>query len=259
MALLRREPEPEVEREAVETAALLAFEGGRNEEAEQLWHRAMQLAAGDPAAQARCRIGLANRYLRAGDGDRALHTLEQALTTARAASDRILEGRVLNNIGLVHAWAGRTDDALRCYRAALELREGLGYTRGVVVNHHNIGDVWFQAKDFPRARLAFQRSRELAAAIGWTRGVVLNEVFLAYLDEQRDPSTILDAADRARALGDAESAVTGRWLAGRWAVEHQRPEAARETLPQALLEATRLGLRPMADTIRAALESLPAP
>jgi class 3 adenylate cyclase/tetratricopeptide (TPR) repeat protein len=258
MELLRREPDREVEREAVETAALLAFESGRNEEAEQHWQRAMALAADDPAAVARCRIGLANRYLRMGDGDRALLTLDQALTTARAAGDRILEGRVLNNIGLVHAWANRTEDALRCYREALELREGLGYTRGVVVNHHNIGDVWFQAKDFGRARLAFQRSRELASSIGWARGVVLNDVFLTYLDDRQDQGAILEATARARSLGDAEVAVTGLWLAGRWALEHGCPPLAREPLQQALAEASRLGLAPMVDTVRAALATLPS-
>jgi serine/threonine protein kinase/tetratricopeptide (TPR) repeat protein len=258
LELLRREPDGEVEREAVETAALLAFEGGRNDDAERLWHRALALAGEDAAASARCRIGLANRYLRMGDGDRALAALQVALATARAAKDRLLEGRVLNNIGLVHAWARRTDDALRCYREALELREGLGYTRGVVVNHHNIGDVWFQANDHARARLSFQRSRELAASIGWARGVVLNDVFLAYLEASADAGGILEATGRAQALGDAESAVTGLWLAGRWALEHDQARAAREPLQQALDEATRLGLRPMADTVRTTLEGLPA-
>lgn len=259
MELLRREPDPEVEREAVETSALLAFEAGRNDEAERLWHRAMDLAGEDPAAVARCRIGLANRYLRMGDGARALEALQQALVTARNAGERILEGRVLNNIGLVHAWARRTDEALRCYREALELREGLGYTRGVVVNHHNIGDVWFQAGDHGRARLAFQRSRELASSIGWTRGVVLNDVYLAYLAADGDAEDILTATSRAQELGDGEIAVTGLWLAGRWALEHGHGPLARETLDRALAEATRLGLGPMQDTVRAALAELPIP
>jgi serine/threonine protein kinase/tetratricopeptide (TPR) repeat protein len=256
--LLRRDPDPAVEREAVETAALVSFEAGNNDEAERLWHRAMTLAVDEPAAVARCRIGLANRYLRMGDGDRALQTLEVALATARTAGDRILEGRVLNNIGLVHAWARRTDDALRCYRQALELREGLGYTRGVVVNHHNIGDVWFQANDFVRARLAFQRSRELAASIGWARGVALNDVFLAYLD-QRGQEPILEATARAVELGDVEIAVTGWWLAGRLALEAGSAQDARPPLLRALEAATRLGLSPMIELVQGTLAAIAPP
>jgi tetratricopeptide (TPR) repeat protein len=245
-----------VERDTVETAALVAFEEGRNDDAERLWRRAMALAANDAAAMARCRIGLANRYLRMGDGERALATLEAALATARAAEDRILEGRVLNNIGLVHAWAHRTEDALRCYRQALELREGLGYTRGVVVNHHNIGDVWFHANDLPKARLAFERSRELASSIGWARGEVLNEVFLSYLD-QRGPAEVLAVTERAVELGDLEIAVTGYWLAGRLALEQGLLSHARQPLQRALEEATRLGLSQMVEQVRSTITNAP--
>src|SRR5262249_33426218 len=51
---LRVEADPEVEREAIEFSALLAYEEGRNDEAESLWQRAMALAEGDPALVARC-------------------------------------------------------------------------------------------------------------------------------------------------------------------------------------------------------------
>ncbi|MEZ4239404.1 MAG: tetratricopeptide repeat protein [Myxococcota bacterium] len=258
-AVLRIDPDPDVEREAVEASAILAFGLGQNEEAEELWQQALKLADGNPAAMARCQIGLANRYLRSGDHDRARELLERALGTVRSAGDRILEGRVLNNIGLVHSWAGRHPLALQYYRAALELREGLGYTRGVVVNHHNIGDVHFHCGDHARAHVAFARSRELADEIGWERGVALNDVFLAYLDARSASGTVDDvlaAAERARSLADPDIVATGLWLAGRWLLEDGQPDAAREKLGEALDEARRFELQPMIARLERTLAEL---
>ncbi len=205
---------------------------------------------------ARCEIGLANRHLRTGDHERAQELLERALGTAREAGDRILEGRVLNNIGLVHSWGGRQDEALHYYRAALELREGIGYTRGVVVNYHNIGDVHFHSGDGARAWVSFQRSRELAAQIGWERGVALNDVYLAYLDVGATAESVLEAADRARSVGDPEITTAGGWLAGRWLLEHDRPDEGRQQLEAALEEARRFELGPMVEVIRQALDAM---
>ncbi len=251
-AQLRSEPDPEVEREAVEASAMLAFEEGRNADAELLWQQAMALAEGDSAAMARCQIGLANRFLRSGAHDRAGELLFEAVQTSRAAGDRILEGRVLNNVGLVHSWAGRHEEALASYRAALELRQGIGYTRGVVINHHNIGDVHFQNGDRAKAWVAFHRSRELATEIGWTRGVSLNDVYLAYLHVTAghgDITALSDAIEHARQLGDNEILTSGLWLAGRHLLEIGQPGAARVHLEEALETARQFGMQPMVEII----------
>jgi serine/threonine protein kinase/tetratricopeptide (TPR) repeat protein len=256
---LRIEPDVEVERETVETAAQLAYGQGRYEDAEHLWQRALALSEDDPAARARCEIGLANRYLRSGEHDRARELLEHALGTARASQDRITEGRVLNNIGLVHSWAGRHAMALHYYRAALELREGIGYTRGVVVNHHNIGDVHFHSGEYAKAWVSFQRSRELAEEIGWERGVALNDVFIAFLDARQgraDVDAILSATERARSFGDHEIVATGLWLAGRYYLERSRTDLAETHLTQALSEARRISLEPMIQVLEESLRTL---
>ncbi len=255
-ALLEIEDDPELEMEALEASAGLAFDRGSHAEAEALWERAIELADDDLVAVARCEIGLANRHLRMGDYGRAARLLERALVTARGAGDRILEGRVLNNIGLLRAWTGELEEALRYYRAALEVREGVGYTRGVVVNHHNIGDVHFQTGDYARAWVAFSRSRELASQIGWERGVVLNDVYLAYLDAdagRADVAPLLEATERAGRLGDPEVSTSGAWLAGRWLMAHGREEEATAQLESALQDARRLGLQPMVELIEEAL------
>ena len=258
-ALLRLEEDPKLQLEALEAAASLAFDEGRNAEAEALWQQALTQAADDPQAIVRCQIGLSNRYLRSGQYDAAGPLLETALESARKAGDRILEGRVLNNIGLLHSWSHRYEEALSSYRKALEVREGIGYTRGVVINHHNIGDTHFQVADWAKAYVAFQRSRELAEEMGWLRGVVLNEVYMAYIRAirgQTDVDSVLECTERARALGDSETTTAGAWLAGRLLMEQGDHVRARAQLESALDDAERWDLKPMALVIQEVLDSL---
>lgn len=256
--MLPMEDEPDIELEALEASATLAFEQGRSEEAEELWKAVLDRASHDPALTARCQIGLANRWIRTNDLERAQPLLRSALRASRKAKNRILEGRVLNNIGLLYSWSKKPDDALFYYRRALEVREGIGYSRGVVINHHNVGDVHFQKGHWSRAHVAFSRSRELASRIGWDRGVVLNDVYLAFIDATRGESTVqdlLDATVRARALDDPEITTTGSWLLARHLVESGHPDAP-DQLTRALQDAERWGLMPMVGLIRDAIARL---
>ncbi len=249
LALLRADDEVEVRREALEGLADLAFDEGDDEAAEALWHEALALAEHDPVASARCRLGLASRHLRSGQHDRAEKLLETALVEARSSGDRILEGRVLNNMGLLRSWREDHDGALEFYRAALELRQSIGYTRGVAVNQHNLGDVHLRKGDRALAGSAFARSRDLAASMGWSVLVALNEVYLAYL--QSDQVDDIDqAAEASRALGDPEGGLAGDWLAGRWQLEHGQGEEGLQRIDAALASAEAQGLRSLAQMIR---------
>ena len=258
-ALLHLEEDPQLQLEALEAAAALAFDEGRNAEAEALWQEALSQAADDPQAVVRCQIGLSNRYLRSGQYDEAGPLLETALRSAREAGDRILEGRVLNNIGLLHSWSHRYDEALSSYRRALEVREGIGYTRGVVINHHNVGDTHFQVEDWAKAYVAFQRSRELAEEMGWMRGVVLNDTYMAFISAVRgqgDVDEVLACTERARELGDTETTTAGAWLAGRLLLEQGKDTAATDQLRSALEDARKWDLQPMVAVIEEMLEGI---
>ena len=258
MALLRLEDDDELEREALEAAAALAFDEGRDDDATRLWQQAMATAKHDPITMARCLLGLATRTIRAGHLDQAEPLLAQALANARRAGDRILEGRVLNNQGLLHSWREDHDRALEFYRAALELRQSIGYTRGVAVNQHNLGDVHLRRGDRVRAAGAFARSRDLAQSLGWASLVTLNDIYLAYLGSDT-LQPILDATAKARALDDAEGVTAGGWLAGRWLAEHDDLDAARAHLHTALDDAQQHRFEPMAALIRRELQGLSEP
>ncbi|MBA2321162.1 MAG: tetratricopeptide repeat protein [Deltaproteobacteria bacterium] len=262
LSLARLHDDRRLVRDALEAMAGLAFDEGRAADSEKLWSEALAFAEGDAAAVARCESGLANRFLRAGRLDEARGLLTRALTTAREAGDRVLEGRVLNNIGLLHAQSGESEEALRYFRQALEVREGLGYRRGVVINHHNIGDIHFHRGDFARAHVAFSRSREIAEEMGWLRGAALNDIFLAYIDGVRGGTDVagLDAAvQRARVLADGETVALGESLLGRWWKEHADPPEAEVHYRHALTAARDAELLPLAANLEREIAELAGP
>lgn len=260
-SLLRYEHDDELDFQALRSAALLAYEEGRNNDSETLWTEALALCADRPAHAATCRLGLANRFERAGEYERSVTLLLQALQEARAAGDRILEGRVLNNIGIHHAQREHFDEALYFYRTALEVREGIGYKKGVIINHHNIGDVHFSTGDYAKAAVAFDRSRDLANQVNDEACVLINQVYLGYIDAERGLpglEKISQSIERARTIGDGETLVIGQWLLARWHVSQAEYEAARELLDEADADLNQWGLHNMKPHLNAVLESLNA-
>lgn len=244
----------------LEARASLALQEGRDARADALWNEALSASGDDLAARARCLIGLANRHLRAGDTERANPLLDRAMADAEDAGDRLLLGRAQNNRGTSASLAGDHDTALDWYRRSLQTREGLGYPRGVVFNHHNIGDAHFHKDDFAHAWVAFQRSRELAHDLGWDGGMALNDVYLGYIQAHRGESegTARIAAARRVAVDceDADTDVTGAWLLGRLACESGDTDAARAHFTDGLTTAQAMGLTPLASRIEDALASL---
>jgi serine/threonine protein kinase/tetratricopeptide (TPR) repeat protein len=259
-SLLRYEDDEDLKLQAINSAALLAYEEGRNDAAEDLWTEALGMCAERPAHAAMCRLGLANRFERAGEYDRSITLLLEALQEARVAGDRILEGRVLNNIGIHHSRREHYDEALYFYRTALEVREGIGYTKGVVINHHNIGDVHFCRGDYAKAAVAFERSRELAEQINDEACVLINQVYLGYIDTVRGlPSLdkVVVSVERARSIGDGETLVIGQWLMAKWYAAQQDFPAARNLLEKAEADLQHWGLDNMKQHLDAVSTSLP--
>ena len=134
------------------------------------------------------------------------------------------------------------------------MREGIGYTAGVVINHHNIGDVHFSRGDLPKAWVAFSRSRELAEDMAWRRGVVLNDVYLGYIEATKGDvegglERIKAAMKEAEGLGDTEISANGALMAGRLLLEHGRETEAAELLDLAHAQATEFGLNGLLGSI----------
>ena len=245
---------------ALEALAVMRDESGEADSARESLEAARELAAHDVQLMGRVWLALARPALRTGDRARSRTLLEKALECAIESGNRILEGKVRNNIGIVHHAAGEYDEAIACFEAARRIREGLGYRRGAAINLHNIGDTWLRRGEHGRAWAAFTDSRAIAERLGWRRGLVMNDLFLAFLELRRTRWTGTGARrlfdrlqhliDEARSLGDLETAVTGRLLLARGLRGAGRlSEAARE-LQRALDRAERLDARVLARDLR---------
>ena len=259
-AMLAFEDDPELTRVCLEARASLALIEGRQDEASALWEQILATAGSDPAVRGRCLAGLARRQLQSDDVDTARDYLDEALAAAMSANDRILQGQIENNLGIVAARERRFDDALDWFRRALQTREGIGYRRGVITNHHNIGDIHFQREDYDRAWVAFERSRELAAQIDWEVGVALNDVFMGYIEARTDAASgrarIEAARQRAAALSDHETHATGTWLLARSYAESGEDAAAAALFDESVTEAESTGLTGLARSIEASRDEV---
>ena len=163
----------EVAVDALADLGIMALDEGAIAQSEQHLDDARRLAGAEDDLAAQAIVALANRHIRSDDGPLALELLMEGRERAERAGDRILLGRVENNIGIVHHLAGRYEEALSCFREALNIRQGLGYRMGSVVNLHNIGDAHFRMGDPSRAWAAFMQSRDLAEQLDWAPGLSL--------------------------------------------------------------------------------------
>ncbi|MFN7146085.1 MAG: tetratricopeptide repeat protein, partial [Myxococcota bacterium] len=230
LGLFRRLKDTPGQVQCLEVLGALALDEGRIDEGRAVYDEGLRVAGDDGSLAARMLLGLASHALRRDDNAAAMRFLREALPHAEAAADRILLGRILNNIGVAHLNEGRQNEALDEFRKALQVRQGLGYRVGEVVNLHNMGDTWLRLGDLARAYASFEQSRELARECGWERGMVMNDVFLHYLRGVRGEEVTGDldkAAASAAKLGDREMAVQAKWLQARLLVERRDPSADR--------------------------------
>jgi len=250
----------EVAVDALADLGIMALDEGSSQVAEQHLEDARRLAGGEDALAARALVAMASRYIRTGAGTEALELLTEGRERAERAGDRILLGRVENNIGIVHHLAGRYEDALGCFRQALSIRQGLGYQMGSVVNLHNIGDAHFRMDDPSRAWAAFRQSRDLAEQMDWQPGVLMNDVFLAYLESPEDPAgaevSLERAVEKADEMALHDTRISARWLLGRLRSENGDEDGARSVWVAAIALAEELDAPMMAGEIQTALDTL---
>ena len=156
--------------------------------------------------------------------------------------------------------AGRYDEALKHYRDALQIREGIGYRIGAVINLHNIGDVHFKLGDSARAWASFKKSMDLAASSGFDQGVVLNEAYIAYLEGQQGDEKagerLVALADKADRLAQNETRVSSRWLLGRHKMDRGDESGARLAWEEGIALANELNAPQLAKDLEASLSSL---
>ena len=226
--------------------AQLSSHGGDYATAEAFLGEAMTLAGDDPVAAALAQLGMASRYIRDDRPQQAWRYLQDARVLAQASGDRILLGRIYNNLGTARHGLGDYQKALEYFRKALDTRRGSGYRQGLVINLHNIGDAHMRLGRLGRAHAAFLESRDVARQVGLDRQVALNDIYLGYLAALREDTgsglaQLRKATAVAERLEDTETVLRGRWLEGRLLQDQGRAQDARAVLRKALDEARAMG------------------
>ncbi len=254
----RMRNDPRLCAEFLSALAHLASEGGDYATAEAYLAEAMELAGDDPVTAALAQLGMANRYLRDDRPQQAWRYLQDARVLAEVSGDRILMGRIYNNLGTARHGLGDYAKALEYFRKALDTRRGSGYRHGLVINLHNIGDAHMRLGRLGRAHAAFLESRDIARQVGLERQVALNDVFIGYLAALREDTgsglaQLRKATAAAERLEDPETVLRGHWLEGKVLREAGRDQAARAVLKKALEAAREMGSAWIARDIEAEL------
>ncbi|MEL6345283.1 MAG: protein kinase [Myxococcota bacterium] len=252
---------------ALEAQGMIAQERGHTEEGAALFEQALVIAGDDDRLAAGAMLGLAGQRIQCGEITRGLEMLHQARRLAETRNDRLLLGRVVNNIGIAHFFNRDYGAALENFRSAVEIRQGVGYRSGVVVNYHNIGDTFLRMGEMGRAWAAFQRSRDLAREMGWAYGVQMNLPFIAFieglprsadgLDPQEAISRMDAAVETVRQLPDLALGVAAIWLKARLLIARGANSDARQALDDALRTARTLGDRHLIRDIEETMDQIP--
>jgi serine/threonine protein kinase/tetratricopeptide (TPR) repeat protein len=227
--------EPELQVSVLHARANLAVVEGQTTQAVNLLTEAIALSSGDYAAEAKASLSIARAYLRSGDLKQARPVLDRALEAAIQSKDRIIEGKVRNNLGVYLSSIEDYKGALIQLQLCIDLREGTGYTRGLIAGYHNLADAYLELNDHGHAWVAFKRSQELADDIGWEHASLINETYLSYLgaqthQDEENRQRLVSAIEHAMTINNYESAATGLWLQGRLLVSQNLPVEAKKAL-----------------------------
>ncbi len=195
---------------------------GEMEKTELVLERALMgsRSLSDPTREARIQSRYGDFFARKGNAEAARDRYLLALDLLQAGEEKVLMGRILNNLGVTLMHLQQFQEALKCYEDAYRLRWGMEYQRGMIINLHNIGDVYFRMGELPKAVRQFTESLRLAEENGWEGGRAINLIYLGFVDalqgsEERGTAQLLEGEALARQVGDEEAAATARLFLAR--------------------------------------------
>jgi len=119
----------------------------------------------DRVGRLSCLKNMAGICYREGAWNRALDLYHQALALL-AAEEQPEIALVHSQIGSVYQGQGDWEKALAAYRRSLEIREGLGDTRGIALLHNNLGAVYARQERWEEACAAWGKCLALHEGAG---------------------------------------------------------------------------------------------
>jgi class 3 adenylate cyclase/tetratricopeptide (TPR) repeat protein len=193
-------------------AAGVHYRQGRFEEAIAVAERAAASArtAGDRSALAHASFLLCAAMTDLGHPDAVRHG-EHALAVYEELHDDKGQGEALNNLGIVHYYAGRWDEALDCYGRSREAKLRAGNVIGAAISASNQGEILSDQGRLEEAEVLFGEMQRLCRAAGHAVGAAVATGNLARAAARGGR---FEDARRlyAEALDVFESVGAGRWI-----------------------------------------------
>jgi predicted ATPase/predicted negative regulator of RcsB-dependent stress response len=119
-----------------------------------------------PAERARALETVGTSWWRAGRLDEARGRIEEALAIQRQAGNRLGEGSLLGNLGVLHLLLGRPEEALQHLEEALAIHRELGNRgpEGIVLSH--LGNLYWQQGSLEEALRHHQEGLAIHREVG---------------------------------------------------------------------------------------------
>ncbi len=149
-----------------------------------------------------------------GDPDAESYAVK-ALELLRSLGDSLMEARVLNNAGYLHAYVrGNWGTGLESYRASLELRQKVGDNVGAAMVTNNIAEILSDQGRYEEAGRLFREALRAVSAAAYPLGVAFTKSNLGRLHVRQGR-----LAEGLAFLLDARSELHRMKAATRWTLE----------------------------------------
>lgn len=116
----------------------------------------------DPILVARADLGLGTLDWRVGQLDAARKELETSCSTFSAFRDRRRESIAVGNLGLIYRQMGDPNQALACYRQAMQIQEEMGDVYNLYMAYNNLGDFYRRLEDYDQMAQHYEKLARLA-------------------------------------------------------------------------------------------------
>lgn len=157
-------------------------------------------------------LAIGNNYYATGNRSKELAYSRMALTAARQAYDTAQLTNVLINLGVFYR-TEYPDSALYYYKKAISLDLTGAISRSTVVAKYNIANLYFDKKEYQKAKTEYFNLLQICRTAGYYDGIVRIYSGLALLDESlgdyKEPIVYLNQARHlADSIGDIPLRIT---------------------------------------------------
>ena len=125
--------------------------------------------------------GYANIYRYKGDYVKSLNCYLKAVKLAEDKGDKSAEGGLLTNMAIIYSYQNNPKEELKIRIRALDIYEETKDSMNLILGYNNIGEIYYERKDKPKALEMFNKAMSMINKIGLERA---NYKYVAQTYEQ---------------------------------------------------------------------------